>query len=248
MALAEALPPVPSPARPRPLRGVAPAETPWMKTALFGSPEEVASLNPNLATPGGTTVLMMASDQPAKVKALLRTGANAKATAKSGFDALLVAAHYPGNRETLELLVAAGATPAPRPGVKYKSSALPLAVISGDSSMVRFLLDQGGSADLKYGVLGFDPQPIILIAASFEHVEVMRTLAAAGANLEATDPDGMTSVSWSALGHKDRALKALLELGAKRDVKDRFGLTPLEHTKAIAYSSPVAEQLLRSPR
>ncbi len=245
MALAEALPEAAVPPAPEPLTGVTPETQPWMETALFGSASEAAKLDPAMATRKGTTVLMMASDDPGKVRALLANGAKASATAESGYDALLTASLYPGNRETLDLLLRAGASAKARDKVKFQASPLPVAVFGGDVAMAKALLDGGADPERAYSVLGMFSSTPLAIAASMDYPEVIELLARRGAKLDALDEFGMTQVSWSALGHKDGALRTLLALGAKRTVKDKFGLTPLEHVKGIAYSTPEADRLLR---
>jgi hypothetical protein len=78
MALAEALP-AKTGAKPLPLAGVAPTVGPWIETAMFGTADEVRTIDPNAATAGGATALMLAADDVAKVRVLLERGANAKA-------------------------------------------------------------------------------------------------------------------------------------------------------------------------
>ena len=247
MALAEALPVASSPAsKVLPLRGVKPVQAAaWMETALFGVAGDMTAFDPRAATAQGTTALMMAADQPAKVRALLKRGANARATAKSGYDALMIAALFPNNRETLELLIAAGASPKARPGVRFKASALPIAAFHGDAEMVSLLIDKGADPNLPFMALGQFPAPPMSIATQMDDAEVIRTLAAKGAKLDVKDDNGMTDLSWAALLHKDAVLKTLIELGADKRVKDKFGLTPVDHTRAISHSSELTGRLLQ---
>lgn len=248
MALTEALDPVRMAPRPLPIPEAVPPTQPWMETALFGTAEEVAKLDPLLATSGGTSVLMMAADDPAKVRALLKRGAKASAPAKSGVDALTVAALYRDNRESAELLIRAGASAKARDGVKYKASPLPVAAFGGDAAMVKLLLDLGAEVDRPMTLLGNVPLTPLGIAAGMDDGELIRLLVAKGARIEAQDEFRMTQVSWAALVHKDAALRALLDLGARRDTIDKFGLTPLEHTKGIAFLGSSTEQLLRAAK
>lgn len=248
MALTEALDPVRTPPKPLAVPEAAPVAQPWMETALFGTADEVAKLDPSLATPGGTSVLMMAADDAAKVRALLKRGANASAPAKSGVDALMVAALYRDNREAAELLIQAGASAKPRDAVKYKASPLPVAIFGGDAAMVKLLLDHGAEVERPMTLIGNFPATPLTIAVGMDDAELTRLLVAKGANIEALDEFQMTQVSWAALGHKNAALRALLELGAKRGVKDKFGLTPIEHTRGIAHFGSVTEQILRTAK
>jgi ankyrin repeat protein len=112
--------------------------------------------------------------------------------------------------------------------------------------MPGLLFTRGGNPNHKMSILGQTPLTPIDIAVAMDAPDAIRTLARHGAKLDAADADGMTGVSWAALLHKDRALQALLELGAKRDVRDKYKLTPLEHTRGILYSSSEAGRLLSS--
>jgi len=246
MALTEALPPVAAPARPLPLRTVTPKAEPWMETALFGTPAQVAQLNPRLATPAGTTVLLMAADSPAKVRELLARGAKVNAAAQSGHDALMVAALFRDNRETLATLLKAGATAKARAKVRYGANPLSIATITGDVEMVRLLLDAGSDPNHVFRLLGQTPVTPLALAAQFDSAGLIYALVKGGARMDLTDPDGMTELAWAALVHKDASVRALLELGADPKVKDRFGLTPLEHAKGIEFSSDETEKLIRA--
>jgi len=77
-----------------------------------------------------------------------------------------------------------------------------------------------------------------------DYAEVVRALVKAGAKLDLSDAKGMTELSWAALTHKDAAVRAILDLGANPAVKDQFGLTPLDHTKGVEYTSGEAAQLI----
>jgi hypothetical protein len=245
MALSEALPPAKNPARPLPLRGIAPAAAPWMQTAAFGTAAEVSRLDPNLSTPGGTTVLMLASDNADKVKALLEKGAKPAAFAKSGHDALMVASLFGGNRESLRLLLNAGATAKARPKVRFDASALDIATFTGDVEMVRFLIGKGADVNHAFRLLGQVPVTPLAVAAQMDYAGMIRELIKSGARLDVADSFGMTELSWAALNHKDAAVRALLESGARPGVKDKFGLTPLDHTRGVEYCSEEAARLIR---
>ncbi len=245
MALAEALPVASPVSKALPLSGVKPMQAAaWMETALFGAAGDMTAFDPRAATVQGTTALMMAADQPAKVRALIKRGASVRATAKSGYDALMIASLFPNNRETLQLLIAAGVSAKARPGVRFKASALPIAAFHGDAEMVSFLIDKGADPNLPFMALGQFPASPLSIATQLDDAEVVRTLAAKGAKLDIKDDNGMTDLSWAALLHKDAALKALIDLGSDKRVKDKFGLTPVDHTRAISHSSALTGRLL----
>src|SRR6185436_15936859 len=93
MALMTALPKVDRPAQPLPHQIVPKDVQPWMETALFGSSAQLKALldgglSANTKTAAGTTLLMFAATDPAKVKLLIERGADVKAKAASGYTAL----------------------------------------------------------------------------------------------------------------------------------------------------------------
>jgi hypothetical protein len=85
-ALMLTLPKVANPPSAPSLPALAPAGLqlqPWMKNALFGTAAELraqldAGVDPNSKTAGGTTVLMMAAQDPDKVKLLIDRGADVR--------------------------------------------------------------------------------------------------------------------------------------------------------------------------
>ncbi len=248
MALSEALPAAKTPARPLALKGVAPAVEPWMTAAAFGTTAEVEKLDPAAATPGGTTALMLAADDPAKVRALLAKGAKVRTATKAGYDALMIASLFGGNTETIDVLLRAGASVAPAQRARFGAHALAIALFTGDQAMVRLLLEKGADPNRPFRLLGQFSATPLNVAAQMDQADLIRMLVGGGAKMDVPDDLGMTDLSWAALLHKRDALKALLALGAKANVKDKLGLTPAEHTKGIAYSSPETARLLSAAR
>ena len=79
-----------------------PAERAWMSTALFGTAPELGrlldqGLDPNSRTAAGTTALMMAAHDAAKVKLLLARGADVSALSEARHNALMVSANHMGS-------------------------------------------------------------------------------------------------------------------------------------------------------
>lgn len=232
MALSVLLPP--SPHRPRPVPAATPKDVrPWMEMLA----------DPKAVTAGGTTALMLAAHDPALVKALLERGADAKARTKAGFDALTAAAQYPGNAETLRLLLSNGAVANPS-----TTSASPLLLTSmhGDAAMVELLLKHGASHGQQSMILGLFPARPLEVAANFQNEAAMRVLARHGAKVDSLDSVDMTPLSWAALSHKDTSLRVLLELGANPNHSDKLKLTPLQHTTGVRHASPNTAALLRA--
>ena len=75
-------------------------ERPWMRTALFGTTEELGGLlaqglDANSRTAAGTTALMMAAHDADKVRLLLARGADVSAMSDARHNALMVSANFP---------------------------------------------------------------------------------------------------------------------------------------------------------
>ncbi len=190
-------------------------------------------VDPKKVSKGGSPALFFAAHDKERVRKLLEAGANANARAKGGFDALIVAAQYPGNAEVLRMLLAKGVSAKPRNGVLYSANALFYAVNAGDTEMVELLLKNGADPMRKSVLFSLAPFRPLEAAAFHEHGDVIRLLHKYGADVDSLDGDGMSSLAWAALNYKPEAMKVLLELGAKRDRVDKFGFTPMDHTRAI---------------
>jgi ankyrin repeat protein len=202
--------------------------------------------DPQAATDAGTTALMLAAHDPVKVKLLIDRGADVKSRTKTGYDALMVASQYGGNVESVRLLLAHGASPAPRKGVLFNMSALFVASAAGDAGIVKLLLQHGASPKEASILFGFYPYRPMEVATQFQHAEVLRALVQGGAKVDLEDGARMTPLSSAALYHKDTSVATLLELGADPKHKDKYGYTPLDHTPGIRNSSPKAAELLKA--
>lgn len=251
MALAKSLPVARAPERPLPLAEFAPVgEQPWMRTALFGSVADLqkaldAGLNSNSKTDGGTTLLMFAANDPRKVKLLLDRGADARALAKGGFDALMVAAEYTGNIESLKMLMAAGLSAKPRPGVRFNHTALMQSMFTGDAGMADLLLADGADFTRPTILVGQVPSTPLSMAVGQQDAGVVRVLVKRGAKVDEMSPEGMTLLAYSVLQHKSKIVPVLLELGADPKHKDKHGLTPAGHLTGIKHVPAEIEAALK---
>ena len=243
MALMLTLPKAASPRAPDPLPGLAPKGVqPWMEKAMFGTVEELkaqldAGLDPNSKTADGTTLAMSVAYDAAKLRLLIGRGADVKAKAKTGFDALMVAATYRDTAESLQLLLAHGADARTGTGVLFNASPLVLASMADDARNVSLLLEKGADPNRKMMALGFFPTTPLTGAVGFDDPELIRALVKGGANLHARDDDGMTPLDWAVLAHHAGTVKSLLSLGAAADVnaKDHFGYTPLLYAATVDF-------------
>lgn len=153
--------------------------------------------------------------------------------------ALHIAAHA-RQREAMRELVRAGADPRALDGQFY--DAITIAAVADDIETMRTALAIGG-----------DPRAItspyrgtaLIAAAHLGHDGVVRELIAAGAPL-----DHVNNLGWTALieavilgngGPRHvETVKALVAAGARRDLADRDGVTPLEHARRRGYAAMVA--------
>lgn len=138
--------------------------------------------------------------------------------------------------DAVKALIAAGADTAALDNQKY--DAVTIAAVADDEATLAALLAAGASAKLVTSV--YDGTALIA-AAHLGHDGVVRQLIAAGAPL-----DHVNNLGWTALmetvilgdgGPRHQAcVDALLRAGARRDIADRAGVTPLEHAKRRNYA------------
>ncbi|KRE12571.1 hypothetical protein ASE66_18820 [Bosea sp. Root483D1] len=156
-----------------------------------------------------------------------------------GRTALHVATHA-RQREAMRELAKAGADVRALDGRAY--DAITIAAVADDIETMRTALAIGG-----------DPRAItspylgtaLIAAAHLGHDGVVRDLIAAGAPL-----DHVNNLGWTALieavilgngGPRHvETVRALVGAGARRDLADRDGATPLEHARRRGYAAMVA--------
>lgn len=241
-ALSQWLPRAANPQRRDPVLSARPrGQATWMETAFFGTTSELAKaldsgLDVNSRTPEGTSLLMFAAHDPAKVKLLLARGADAKARSKSGYDALLVASLYQGNKESVEALLDAGLPANPPPGVRFYAKPLVHAAIAGDASMVDLLIRRGAKPRAFMSLAGIARFRPIDAAAQFEHFDVLDVLLRNGVSIDEIDDNKMTQLSWAALMHRPQTVRYLISHGANVNYRDKFNHTPQMHALTVKYA------------
>ncbi len=241
MAMMLTLPQSALPAEPQPLTALEPKSLqPWMETALFGTAAELkakldAGLDPNTATPEGTSLLMMAATDAEKVKLLIDRGANANIKAKSGFTALMVATTYLGTSDSVKLLLEHGAEVNPGKGVTYNASPFFLAAFTGDRDNMALLLAKGADPNRRMDLLGQFPTSPLIAAVDFGDVATVKALLADGADVHEKDQDSMTPLHWAMVAHHPQVVMALLAGGADMNAVDRFGYTPLLYAATLDF-------------
>ena len=224
---------------------------PWMETALFGSSGELKSLldsglDPDSRTDGGTSLLMMAAGDPAKVRLLIDRHANVNARAATGFTALMAAANATGATDSVRALLSAGAevrTPEPTP--LFNASAAFYAVFSGDPEKLALLADRGADVMRKMSVVGQSPIRPLDMAVVQRDVQMVRQLVRQGIDLNTDDPDApISALSLAVLANDVPMAKALVELGADVNKLDAVGATPLLHAVSVDFGDVEMVRLL----
>jgi ankyrin repeat protein len=225
----------------------------WVRVALNGNAEELKKLldggmDPNSKTPSGTTALMLAARDSAKVKLLLERGADAKARAKSGFDALLVASRFHGSGDVIRQLLKSGATANPGKDVQVQFNASPIyfASATGDLDIVGTLLDAGAKPNQRMNMLGkIGGSPLQYVVSNGDAAMVELLLKRGGDPNEIDPDDKISLLGWAAITNNAAVIDVLLARGAKVDHKDDYGMTPLLFAASIDYGdTEVIEKLL----
>lgn len=225
-----------------------------MAAALFGDARLVEVLlshhaDPNVKGPGGTTALMWAVPDLAKVRNLLDHGAVVNAKSETERTALLVAASYPGTVSVLQLLLNRGADL--RAQDRGSATALSLAARSADVDVVRFLVERGldpaalGLAERRAGLGRWDrPTAEYLLAkapapakemlgavATWQPAALVARWIDLGADVNAAAPQyGRTPLMNAVASEAEGAdtVRLLLERGADPNARMAEGETPLD--------------------
>jgi len=254
IALAYAL----GPARkvvPEPLPGVAPAGVePWVETMIFGTAADVkklldGGLDPNSATKsGGTTALMMAAPDAAKMQLLIDRGANVNARSETKYTALMVAAQY-GIHSTpaIRLLLAHGADAGQSQGQPlFNADPLFLAAYGGNAEVLPDLLKAGASLNGEMRLIGTSSTDPISGAVRHAYLDVLDVLVKLGAPVDRTDMR-LTPLGKAVLGDQVEVAKFLIDKGANVNHVDGNGMTPLLYAASIDFGTPrMIDMLLKA--
>jgi len=175
----------------------------------------------------------------ARVRELLRKGANANAKdGDSDLTPLHVAAAK-GHADVARLLLEHGADVNAKESV-HDATPLHVAAAMGHADVAKLLLEHRANVHAKYGDSDLTP---LHIAALYGHVDVARLLLEHGADVNARDEDDWTPLHWAAAkGHVDVA-RLLLEHGADVNARGKDGWIPL-HVAAFWGHADVARLLL----
>jgi ankyrin repeat protein len=214
--------------------------TPLMHTAAVGSVEAMTVLldrgaDMNAANSVGATALMWAVTDIDKVRLLLARGADARVVSQRGRTALFLAARSDRSAEIVKLLIAAGADV--RAIDAAKMTVLHSAAAGNDTETIRQVVNAGADVNAA-DFAGFTA---LIHAASNRNLDAVRLLLAKGADVNARSGDGSfqkVKAGSIALGYftpligaaplgSHELIATLLDAGAKINVADLRGMTPL---------------------
>jgi ankyrin repeat protein len=203
-----------------------------------------AGANVNDATPQGMTALLIAgaSGRPALAETLLNRGADPNSADNRGYTALHYAAGRAGMVPLIQALLAKGANPNAQL-TRGEVGATPffLAAAAGNVEAMRVLAAGGAGPDLPTKE---NTTPLLVAAGvgrfeSRDPADEQNALAAVklalelGANVYTTGENSWTALHGAAYTGADGIIEVLVQNGAKLDVMDKFGQTPLSIAEAV---------------
>jgi len=232
--------------------------TPLMVAAETGSLDAMKMLvdrhaDVNAKNMYGSTALMWSVTDPKKVRLLLDHGADVNVAARSGRTALIVASFANPSAEVVRMLLAKGANVAVMD--QRKVTPLNAATFGNDTATVRLLLDASGDVNTADTFIGLTP---LINASGNRNLEAVKLLLAKGANVNAVSKTqdlpkiqtgtvefgGWTSLLMAVPFGPPEIVRTLMEAGAKVNVQDYRGFSPLMLAAATDHANPEIVRLL----
>src|SRR5215468_6313186 len=232
--------------------------TPLMVAAETGSLDAMKMLidrgaDVNARNTYGSTALMWSVTDPKKARLLLEHDADVNVTARSGRTALIIASFANPSAEVVRMLLAKGATV----GIMDQRKVTPMnaATFGNDIATTRLLLDASADVNTADTFIGLTP---LINASGNRNLEAVKLLLSKGANVNAVSktqdlPRIQTGVvefgGWTPLlmavpFGPPEIVKTLMDAGAKVNVQDYRGFTPLMLATATDHANPDTVRLL----
>ena len=202
-----------------------------------------AGANASAANRYGVTPLSLAAvnGNAALIEALLAAGASANTVVSKGQTVLMTAART-GNAAAARVLIEHGADVNARES-QLGETALMWAASENQAEMVTLLANRGADVNARSsttqfpkdrfgleGVLTILPHgnwTALMYAARDGGADAARALAKAGADVNATDPDGTTALILAIMNSHYDTANVILEAGADPNITDKAGMAAL---------------------
>jgi len=235
-------------------------DAPLLYAAAVGSLEATKLLldkgaDVNAQNAFGTTALMIAAVDIAKVRLLVERGANVNLASKQGRTPLFIAAMSDQSAEIVRYLVAKGADLRARDA--FGNTFLTAAAVGNDLSTIRIALDAG----VDVNAVGATTLTPLLLSAGYGNVAATKLLLSKGAKVNAVtetsllfpgeDPKSgpvalhnFTPLLMAMPLASREVVQTLLEAGADVNAKDSRNMTPLMLAVATNHQNPVVIRML----
>lgn len=217
--------------------------TPLLYASAMGSLEGMklliaAGADVNAADNRGSTALLWAACDPARVAMLLEKGASVTAKTQGGRTPLMAAASCESGVDSVRMMLAKGADI--NAVAQFGQTAMTEAAFSGGPRVMRVLLEAGAKAETADGG-GFTA---LMGAVGWGDVEMARLLLAKGANVNAASQFAgkvvhgdialkqLTPLMMAAPFGSPEMIQVLLDAGANVNAKDCRGMTALMNAVA----------------
>jgi ankyrin repeat protein len=232
--------------------------TPLMAAAVVGSVDAMKVLldgraDVNARNAVGSTALIFSVTDAKKVRLLLDHGADVNVTSRSGRTALIVAAFASPSADVVRLLLGKGASVAVMDQRKF--TPMNAAAYGNDTATIRLLLEASADIHTADTFIGLTP---LINAAGNRNLEAVKLLLAKGANVNAVSKTeglpriqtgivefgGFTPLLMAVPFGPPEIVKTLIDAGAKVNVQDYRGFTPLMLAAAADQANPEIVRLL----